>query len=243
VTTESTFVDLAWWDRCVDAQAAPQLAGLELPVWVGVDASTKRDSTAIVVCSYDREAGKVRLVCHRTFQPSPDEPLDFEATIEQTLLWLARCFEVREVRYDPFQMVASAQRLLAQGLPMIEFPQTVGNLTEASSNLYELVKGRNLIVYPDDALRLAVQRSVAVETSRGWRITKDKASHKIDVVVALAQAALGAVEDAAQPGPTIIPPEARELARIPRRHGRGYGHPPANTVVGLPYTVSWGAGR
>ena len=32
-----------------------------------------------------------------------------------------------------------------------------------------------------------------METARGWRISKDKASHKIDVVVALAQAALGAV--------------------------------------------------
>jgi hypothetical protein len=32
-----------------------------------------------------------------------------------------------------------------------------------------------------------------VDTPRGRRIAKDKASHKIDVAVALAQAALGAV--------------------------------------------------
>jgi hypothetical protein len=63
-------------------------------------------------------------------------------------------------------MVATAQRLLAEGLPMIEFAQTVGNLTAASSNLYELVKGRNLIVYGDPELRLAIQRSVAIETFR-----------------------------------------------------------------------------
>ena len=37
-------------------------------------------------------------------------------------------------------------------------------------------------------------RAVALETSRGWRIAKEKQSHKIDVVVALAQAALGAVQ-------------------------------------------------
>ena len=30
--------------------------------------------------------------------------------------------------------------------------------------------------------------------TRGWRIAKEKQSHKIDVVVALAQAALGAVK-------------------------------------------------
>ena len=76
---------------------------------------------------------------------------------------------------------------------MIEFAQTSGNLTEASTGLYELFKGRNLILYPDADLRLAVSRSVAVESSRGWRISKEKASHKIDIVVALAQACLGAV--------------------------------------------------
>jgi len=51
------------------------------------------------------------------------------------------------------------------------------------------VKGANLAAYPDEALRLAVHRSVALETSRGWRITKEKASHRVDLVVALAQAA------------------------------------------------------
>ena len=96
-------------------------------------------------------------------------------------------------------MQAVSQRLTAKHtIPMVEFPQTVGNLTEASSNLYELVKGRNLVAYPDDAMRLAVQRSVAVETSRGWRIAKEKASHKIDVVVALGMAAHGAVQEASK---------------------------------------------
>jgi hypothetical protein len=42
---------------------------------------------------------------------------------------------------------------------------------------------------------LAVSRYVALETSRGWRIAKEKVSHKIDVVVALAMAALGAVQN------------------------------------------------
>jgi phage terminase large subunit-like protein len=55
------------------------------------------------------------------FQPSPEDPLDFEATIEKTLLELRRRFYVREVRFDPWQMQAVAQRLTAAGLPMIEF--------------------------------------------------------------------------------------------------------------------------
>jgi hypothetical protein len=191
VTSESPFVEMAWFDACVDPDLSPVLADPRIPVWGGVDASVKRDSTAIVVCTFDQ--GKVRLVWHRIFQPSPDDPLDFEATIEKTLLELRRRFYVREVRFDPYQLVAVAQRLTQQGLPMVEFPQSVPNLTESSTNLYEIIKGRNLVAYQDADIRLAVSRTVALETSRGWRIAKEKASHKIDVVVALAQAALGAV--------------------------------------------------
>jgi len=207
VSTESDFLPIEWWDACVDPAARPNLGDRRLPVWVGVDASVKRDSTAICVASYDRALKKVRLVLHRVFQPTPDDPLDFEDTIENTVLSLARCFQVREVKYDPYQMQASAQRLLAQQIPMGEFPQTTGNLTEASSNLYELVKFSNLVLYPDAAMRVAVQRSVAIESPRGWRIAKEKASHKIDVVVALAQAALGAVSEASEAAPLNISDE------------------------------------
>ena len=73
------------------------------------------------------------------------------------------------------------------------FPPLFPNLTSASQNLFELIKAQSLVAYPDADLRLAIQRSIAVETSRGWRIAKEKASARIDVVVALAQAALAAV--------------------------------------------------
>jgi hypothetical protein len=192
VTSESSFVEMQWFDACVDPDLFPILADPRIPVWVGVDASVKRDSTAIVCCAFIE--GKVRLIWHRIFQPSPFDPLNFEATIEKTLLDLRGRFYLREVRYDPYQLVAVAQRLTQQGLPMLEFPQSVPNLTEASTNLYEIIKGRNLRLYEDDEIRLAISRAVAIETSRGWKISKEKMSHRIDVVIALAQAALGAVE-------------------------------------------------
>ena len=91
-------------------------------------------------------------------------------------------------------MASTAQRLKRAHVPIEEFPQSVPNLTAASQNLFELVQGRNLLLYPDKAMRLAVSRAVAVESSRGWRISKEKQSHKIDVVVALAMACHAAVE-------------------------------------------------
>ena len=53
VTSESSFVALASWDACVDPNARPVLADKLLSIWVGVDASVKHDSTAIVACTWE----------------------------------------------------------------------------------------------------------------------------------------------------------------------------------------------
>jgi phage terminase large subunit-like protein len=121
VTNEGSFVDMDWFDGCVDAEQRPILSDLRISAWVGVDASVKRDSTAIVACTWDAESKRVRLVWHRIFLPSPSDPLDFESTVEKSLLDLRTRFAVREIRYDPYQLVAVAQRLTAAGLPMVEF--------------------------------------------------------------------------------------------------------------------------
>jgi hypothetical protein len=153
---------MEWWDARVAPELSPALADPSLAVWVGDDASLKRDSTAVVAVTFDQAQKKARLVWHRIFQPSPSDPLDFEATIEKTLLDIRRRFNIREVKFDPYQLVAVAQRLCAAGLPMVEFPQSVPNLTEASTNLYDVIKARNLIVYPGDEVRLAISLCVAV---------------------------------------------------------------------------------
>lgn len=197
VTSEETFVEMQWWDACTTGRQVP--ADASMPVWVGVDASVKHDSTGIAVCTWDKAVKKVRLVSHRIFQPSPDDPIDFENTIEDAVLGVKARYRLREVRYDPMQMVSTAQRLTRQGVKMVEFPQSPGNITAASQNLYELIQGGGLVAYPDEQVRLAVQRAVALETSRGWKITKEKSSHKVDVVVALGMAALAAVQQGERP--------------------------------------------
>jgi phage terminase large subunit-like protein len=193
VTSESTFIDMDQWDACVNTDLAPVLRQQSLQVCVGVDASVRHDSTAIVAVNWNGTIAK--LIWHRVFQPSPEEPLDFEATIENTLLDLRDRFQVTKVLFDPYQLMAVSQRLTRQGVPMEEYHQTPANLTTASQNLYELVQSRSLMVYRDAAMRLAISRAVAKETPRGWKIAKEKASHKIDIVVALAMAAHGAMQD------------------------------------------------
>ncbi|MDI3562456.1 terminase TerL endonuclease subunit [Bradyrhizobium sp. Arg816] len=197
-TSESAFIEIQLWDQCVDHGLQPVQSDRNLHVFVGVDASLKRDSTAIVVVTTDGE--RVRLVRHRVFQPSPDAPLDFEGTIEAEFIDLCNNFAVQEIRYDPWQLASVAQRMIKRGAPMVEFPQTTSNLTDASSNLYELVKANNLQAYADEPLRTSISQAIAVETPRGWRIAKEKQKHKIDVVVSLAMASLAAVKQEQIPG-------------------------------------------
>ena len=191
MVASSSFIDLQSWDACVDPAAKPVLADRLMSVWVGVDASVKHDLTAIVAVTWDDN--KPRLVAHRVFQPRPDDPIDFELTVERTLLDFNKRFCVQKVLFDPYMLHPVMQRLSREGIDVEEFPQTTGNLTDASQNLYEIIRGRNFIAYPDANIRLAVSRAIATETSRGWRIAKDRQSHKIDVVVALAMAALACV--------------------------------------------------
>jgi phage terminase large subunit-like protein len=100
----------------------PVVQDKALPIWVGVDASTKRDSTALVAVAYDREAKCVRLVAHRIFTPTPGDPINFEATIERTLRdWYAR-FRMQQVLFDPYQMAAVSQRLAQERIPIEDVP-------------------------------------------------------------------------------------------------------------------------
>jgi hypothetical protein len=56
-----------------------------------------------------------------------------------------------------------------------------------------LLNGKNLVLYPSDELRQQALSTVAIENPRGWRIAKEKASKKIDAIVALAMACCAAM--------------------------------------------------
>ena len=189
---ESQFVNMTDWDACVQPTLAPLQQDRKTNIWIGVDASVKRDSTALVAVTYDTKTKVVRLVQHKVFTPTPGDPIDF-AQIESTLFDWSKRFRVRKIWFDPFQMVGTAQRLEKAHIAIEPYAQTLPNLTAVTSNLFDLIQSRSLILYPDSAMRLAVSRAIIVKSSRGWRLDKMKQSHKIDVVVALSMACLAAI--------------------------------------------------
>jgi phage terminase large subunit-like protein len=193
-TGDEAFIPLDYWDKCIDPGHRPVLPTREQRLFVGVDASIKHDSAAVVAVYYDAKKGKVVLARHRTWQPTAKDPLDLDGTIGDYLRTMRREYNLGQILYDPYQMHDLSTRLKSDGLPMVEYPQSVPNLTDMGQNLYELIKSGNLILYPDEFMRVCASHAIALQSSRGWRIAKEKTSFKIDVIVALAMASLVTVK-------------------------------------------------
>jgi hypothetical protein len=192
---EEAFVTSEDWEACVERSARPltpeQASGLRLSV--GVDAATKADCAAVVAVAR-QDDGRLRVVRHRIWTPKRGQPLDLEETIVKFVLELRRDYQVAAVLFDPYGMQVPEVMLRRSGLRMVEFPQTQSNQTRAGDNLWHLIRERRLAAYPDKELRQHVLNAVAVETGRGWRLAKEKASRKIDGVVALSMASVDAVD-------------------------------------------------
>ncbi len=229
VSSESVFVTGELWDACVDADLLPVLfsdgpVSREFVVVAGLDASVKGDSTACVVVANDGD--RIRLIAHRIWQPTANQPMDFEHTVEKFLREIDRRFLLQGAYYDPFQFHRSATTLKLDGLPMKEFPQSVNNVTRMGQVLYDLIQRRVLHLYPSDELRQQALNAVAVETPRGFRLAKEKASKKIDATAALAMAACAALDHPQVPPLTWFDidtkPKPRSAVEIEREAQREY---------------------
>ena len=115
VTTENAFVEMPAWDKCVNAKLGHLPRNPGLSIWVGVDASVKHDATAIVAVTWEERTQQVRLVTHRVFQPTAEEPLDFEATIERALLDWHKAYS-----YARYCLILIRCNRLRNGLPKLD---------------------------------------------------------------------------------------------------------------------------
>jgi len=201
VPGESIFLTAAMWDGCVVPDLAPPLPSHSIVLFSGADAGIKSDYGAVVTVYW--RGDKLALGPFRIWRPTTREPLDLEATIEAYLRELHARYTVAAVLADPYQMHRSITTLRAAGVPITECPQTTANQTRAGQGLFDLLKGRNLELYADADLRQQALNAVAVESPRGWRLAKEKASKKIDAIVALSLAALAALD---APRPSIGDP-------------------------------------
>src|SRR5215471_657391 len=161
------WIDPRAWDDLADpALVIPEGAD----VWVGVDIGVRQDSTAIVV-AHRLEDERIA-VAARILEPPPHGALPLEL-VEQAIRDIAVEHRVLGLHYDPWTFRRSAEILEADGIPVVEFPQSPERMASASANLYRLVETGGLVHDGDPVLRSHVMAGVTKETERGWRLVKD----------------------------------------------------------------------
>lgn len=180
----SAFIDPEWWDN-LPRYVKPTPRQVEkMPVYIGGDASHKRDSTAGMAVGW---AGYPVLLDHRIWTPGEGTPVIPEDTLGPWIERMCALYNVRRIGCDPNHMETLLYRLGDKGLPVEEFTQSVDKLTSAADALYTFVKSGKLLLYPNTGdLDAHVLAATAKETPRGWRIDKGMARKHIDGAVALA---------------------------------------------------------
>jgi len=175
----------------------------EQPCVIGVDASLRRDHTAVVL---DQYRDGLHHVLAFTFTPEADElmgAVDHDA-VGALLRELAATYRVTRVVCDRAYFVRTMRELLTEGLPIEEFAQTNQNMARASQRLYDAVSGGRIRHGGDAALTQHVLNAGIKETPFGWRLIKVDQTEHIDGAIALAMALDAAEAEAEAPVPGVL---------------------------------------
>lgn len=149
-----------------------------LPVYVGFDASTRRDSTAIVLTQRDANGlisvrGKA---WERPIEPATGKPQENwrvpKEAIKEYLRELCAIWDVREVAYDPWSFAWTADELEAEGIPMVEVPQVPSRLAPATQGLYELIVDHQLRHDGDPTFARHIRNAIPKKVDRGYILDK-----------------------------------------------------------------------
>lgn len=174
-------------------------------VVLGFDGSFNNDSTALVVVS-KAEVPHVDVVAcwePNQTQQTPVPIFDVEDAIREA----CRRWQVREIVCDPFRWARTYQTLEAEGLPVLEFPQSPQRMVPATQRFYEAVLNGTLTHSGDERLARHVGNAVIKTDARGSRLSKDSKSsgRKIDLAVAAVMAFdRASVSEPVMAGPDVV---------------------------------------
>lgn len=109
--------------------------------------------------------------------------------IEQDILTDAAKYQTNELAYDRYQAVSTAQRLTAQGMNCVEFPQQVATMSPAMKEVEAAIKGGRLHHDCNPVLSWMMSNVVAhVDAKENIYPRKEREENKIDGAVALIMA-------------------------------------------------------
>jgi phage terminase large subunit-like protein len=168
------------WERC----EAPKLTlAAATEVAAGVDMALRHDSASVGVAG---RVGDRIVVRAEIFRAPPGGRIDFGA-VKQAIRRAATDTGARGVAYDPRYLELMAQELEAEGVRMIETPQSPERMVPAFGHLLELIVANTLAHDGDEALAAHVDAADWRETERG-RVLSKRGASPVDACVALALA-------------------------------------------------------
>lgn len=172
------------WEACEQAEDIPDGTRVVL----ALDGSFSDDSTAVV-------ASTVGLRPHLTvvglWESAEDPSWRVNVSeVEDAIREACRRWDVVEVACDPFRWTRTMQALTAEGVPMVEFPQTAPRMAPATIALRDGVVNREVTHDGHERLRVHVANAVLRDDRRGVRLAKVSkfSRRRIDAAVACVMA-------------------------------------------------------
>jgi phage terminase large subunit-like protein len=203
VAAEDIWIPYGAWEACrSDLDLDP-----DRPIYVGIDIARNIDSSALVIAQPQGEGQGQRLVLRATIweNPYPQAHSLHDAWRMNNALVMDRCRELfaqfptpacgidGEIQpgplfaYDPWRFRPEAEALQAEGLTLIEFPQSDVRMIPASQGFFEAIMKGKIAHDGDPVLKRHVEQVTADPKPRGWRMSKPAGStRKIDAAIAAA---------------------------------------------------------
>jgi phage terminase large subunit-like protein len=207
---QTLWLNAGEWDACNGGDWQPDP---KRPLFAAVDASTKHDTTAVVIAQWDGERLRVKArIWERPVgvdgKPLPDWRIPLPE-VENYILDLFAKGNVKSVAYDPAFVTWMADSLEARGVPMLEFAQTNSRMVSPTKRLYELIKDQRLAHDGDPRFARHIRNALYTQVSGGGgRLTKPK-NRPEDATRNANDAAIGLVMVVSEAGE---PPEPERAA-------------------------------
>ena len=162
--------------------------------WAGVDMALHGDCAALVLGQW-RNDNRFHLTA-QVWYPATGT-IDVAEVLE-AIRRACRDYNVQEIAYDPRFFELPSLALQDEGLPMVEFPQSIERLTPAVASLHAAIQRRTISHDDDPTFTAHILNAVPRYNDRGFTLSKQKSGSKIDAAVAAAMCHYLA---AGQPGP------------------------------------------
>lgn len=221
VNADSAWMDMVAWERCADPSLNIEDFANK-PCWMALDLASKIDIAckAYIFKDGDRIYGFVDSYLPEEVTETstnsqyagwardgwliatPGNVTDF-ATIEDHIRDDAGRYEIQDIGFDPWQAQYLAQRLMEDGMDMVEYRQTVQNMSEPMKELQALVVSGKFRHNGNPVLTWMISNVVAhLDAKENIYPRKEFPENKIDGVVALIMA-LGRANAEDSEGPSV----------------------------------------